>query len=354
VADDVEKTEQPTPKRRSESRREGQVAISQDSFIFANLLSVTLVLMMMGSGLVIQIMSTVRQVWNRPQVFDLEVAVSMLKTAFAGAGALLLPVFMAAFAGSVVIGLAQTRGNVSVAKLKPKLAKMNPGKNISRIVTKQVPIEVPKSILKLVLVGGMLFFAIRQNFQDYFGLSRLPLLRIIEFDLNVILKAYLSGCVVLLLIAIIDYGYQHWQTEKGMKMSKQEVKDEMRQAQGDPNVKARLRSLALERARTRMMEDVKTADVVVTNPDHISIAIQYVRGEMMAPKIVARGAGILAFRIRDIAREYGIPIVENRPLARALYRSVKVGQTIPEKLYQTVAEVLAYVYRLDHSRARSW
>ena len=168
------------------------------------------------------------------------------------------------------------------------------------------------------------------------------------------LKALLVGTLALIIVAVIDYAYMFWKNEKGLKMSKSEVKDEMRQSMGDPMMRAHMLSLQLERARERMMDAVPKADVVVTNPEHISVALSYKRGEMFAPRVVAKGGGFLAFRIRDIAREAGVPIVENPPLARALYRSVRVGESVPERLYEIVAEVLAYVYRLDRSRGLAW
>lgn len=354
MAEDVERTEPPTPKRRREAQSEGQIAISTDAFVFGNLLAVTLALFWIGSTALATGLGTMRALWQPRDHFDAAVAVELLTTAFGAGARILLPILAAAMAGGIAVGMFQTRGNIAQKRLKPKPSNLNPAKAVSRIFKKQGPMELVKSILKVTVAGGMIGFAIERHLESYFGLSRLPLLRIADFQLGVVLEVFFIGCLALLLIAAIDYAYQLWQTEKGLKMSRQEVKDEMRQSQGDPQVKSRMRSLQLERARTRMMEAVPDADVVVTNPQHLSVALKYQRGDMIAPMVVAKGAGILAFRIREIARDAGVPLVENKPLARTLYRSVKVGQSVPEKLYQAVAEVLAYVYRLDAARSRAW
>jgi flagellar biosynthetic protein FlhB len=214
--------------------------------------------------------------------------------------------------------------------------------------------QLGKSIVKLIIVGGVIGSVVITHLEEYAGLSQLPLYTVISFQLSTILYAFIAGCLALLVIAIADYAAEHYRNEKQLKMTRQEVKDEHRQSEGDPHVKSRLRSLQMERTRTRMMAKVPEADVVVTNPDHVSVALLYRRSDMRAPKVVAKGRGILALRIREIAREFGVPIVRNPPLARTLYRSVKLDQIIPEKLYQVVAELLAYVHRLDRARARSW
>jgi flagellar biosynthetic protein FlhB len=281
-------------------------------------------------------------------------AVQLLRTAFSGGIAVLLPILAATGAAALIVGLMQTRGNIATERLKPNPGKLNPLKNISRIVKTNAPIELPKSLLKLVIVISAVAYTITSNLDEYRGLPRLPLFPIISFQLGIVLKALLAGSLALIAVAIIDYAYTFWKTEKSLKMSRSEVKDEMRQSTGDPMVRARMLSLQLERARGRMMDSVPKADVIVTNPEHISVALTYKRGEMSAPRLVAKGGGFLAFRIRELARGAGVPILENPPLARALYRSVKVGESIPERLYEVVAQVLAYVYRLDQARGAAW
>lgn len=354
MADDVERTEEPTPKRREKARKKGQIAVSQEVFVVANLLAVTLTLMALREAPIREALARVPRIWEPRTELDVAAAVQLLRTAFSGGIAVLLPILAATGAAALIVGLMQTRGNIATERLKPNPGKLNPLKNISRIVKTNAPIELPKSLLKLVIVISAVAYTITSNLDEYRGLPRLPLFPIISFQLGIVLKALLAGSLALIAVAIIDYAYTFWKTEKSLKMSRSEVKDEMRQSTGDPMVRARMLSLQLERARGRMMDSVPKADVIVTNPEHISVALTYKRGEMSAPRLVAKGGGFLAFRIRELARGAGVPILENPPLARALYRSVKVGESIPERLYEVVAQVLAYVYRLDQARGAAW
>ena len=354
MAEDVERTEQPTPKRRSEARRQGQVAISQESFIFANLLAVTLALGWIGQQALLVGMGATRALWLPRADLDPEGAMELLGLAARATATIVWPVLAAAALAAIVIGQLQTRGNLATKRLKPTFSRLSPASNFNRLFKRQALIELPKSLLKIALVGGVIWYAVRSSVDDYLGLLYLPLFEVIRFQIGTILHAFLAGCAMLFAIAAIDYGYQYWQTERALRMTKTEVKEERRQSEGDPMIKSRMRSLQFERARTRMMRAVPSADVVVTNPEHISIALKYERDSMAAPRVVARGAGWIALRIREIARESGVPVVENRPLARALYRSVRVGEYVPERLYKAVAEVLAYVYRLHPRRAPTW
>lgn len=354
MAEDVERTEDPTPRRRQEARKRGQIAVSQEVFVVANLVAVTLTLMALRDYPVRQALARVPRVWQPRVELDPAAAVELLRNAFGGGIAVVLPILGAAALAALVGGLVQTRGNVAPERARPKASKLSPAQNLSRVIKTNGPIELPKSLLKLAIVVGAVSYAIASNIEEYRGLPRLTLYPIIGFQLGVVLKALLAGSLGLIIVALMDYAYVYWKTERGLKMSKSEVKDEMRQSMGDPMVRARMQSLQFERARQRMMGDVPRADVVVTNPEHISVALAYKRGEMVAPRVVAKGGGFLAFRIREVAREAGVPVVENRPLARALYRSVRVGQSIPERLYEVVAEVLAYVYRLDRARGAAW
>jgi flagellar biosynthesis protein FlhB len=354
MAEDVERTEQPTPKRRSEARRQGQIAISQDAFTVANLLACTVALGMLGQKTLLVSLGATRALWEPRPDLDMAGAMELLALAARATAVIVGPILAAAALAAIAIGELQTRGNVASERLSPKLSKLSPAANFNRLFKRQGAIELPKSLLKIALVGGVLWMALRSSFDDYLGLLYLPLVEIIRFQIGTILHAFLAGCGMLLVIAAIDYGYQYWQTERALRMTKTEIKEERRQSEGDPMVKSRMRSLQFERARTRMMRAVPSADVVVTNPEHISIALKYERSSMAAPRVVARGAGWIALRIREIAREAGVPIVENRPLARALYRSVRAGDYVPERLYKAVAEVLAYVYRLNPRRAQAW
>ena len=354
MAEDVERTEQPTPKRRGEARRQGQIAISQEAFVAANLLAVTLALGLIGQQALLVSLGATKALWVLRPDLDMETAMELLALAARATAVIVGPILAAATLAGVAIGELQTRGNIATKRLAPSFQRLSPAANFNRLFRRQAAIELPKSLLKIALVGGVIWMSLRSSVHDYLGLLYLPLFEIIRFQLATVLDAFLAGCAVLIVIAAIDYGYQHWQTERALRMTKTEIKEERRQSEGDPMVKSRLRSLQFERARNRMMRAVPSADVVVTNPEHISIALKYERASMAAPKVVARGAGWIALRIRELARENGVPIVENRPLARALYRAVRVGDHVPERLYKAVAEVLAYVYRLHRRKAQAW
>lgn len=355
MADDVERTEPPTPRRRAEARKEGQVAVSPELLTIANLLSVSLALLaFFGSGTIMHGARVIRYLWTPRSEINLFVAVDLFRTAFGAAVWLLMPILLITLFCVITTTMAQTKGNIATKRMKPKFSKLNPAKNFSRVVKKDAPIELAKSMVKLLIVGSAIWWAIADNLEDYVGLPKLPLFEIIGFQLGTILKAYIVGALAMIFVGAADFAIVRFRTEKSLKMSKSEVKDETRQMEGDPQVKSRQRSLQMDRARVRMMEKVPEADVVVTNPEHFAVALVYKRSKMAAPTVVAKGRNILALRIRELATVSGVPIVENPPLARALYRGVKVGQGIPERLYQAVAAVLGHVYRLDRTRARAW
>jgi flagellar biosynthetic protein FlhB len=354
MADDVERTEQPTPRKRGEARRQGQVAVSQEVLAVGNLLAVTLALSALASGALARGGALFRTLWVPIDELDPAQATALLRSAFGAGAALLAPIFAVAVGSALLLTLAQTRGNIAAAKLRPRLENLDPMKGLRRILRVTAPIELAKSVVKLAIVGGAMWLAVRSRLPQYLGLPELPLLQALGFQLGTVLWALLVGSLALVVVAAGDFAYVFWRTEQALKMSRSEIRDERRQQEGDPLVRARLRSLQLERARSRMMRAVPKADVVVTNPEHFAVALVYRREQMQAPKVVAKGRNWLALRIREVARGAGVPTVENPPLARALYRSVKVGQVIPEKLYRAVAEVLGFVYRIDRARARSW
>lgn len=354
MADDVEKTEKATPKRREEARHEGQVAVSAEAMTLVNLLTVSLVLMAIGPNALRQGILGFQRVWVLPEHFDIPTATGMLGNAFGAAIPVILPVLLGVLGAGTLAGLAQTRGNVAWKKLAPKFSKLSPLQGVRRSFGSQGAVELAKSLGKLTIAGTTLYLVIRSHLIEYTGLSQLSLPEIMGFQFGTILETFLAGCAALLLIAIADYSWEFYRTEKSMRMTRSETKDESRQAEGDPQVRARMRSLQMDRNRTRMLAAAAVADVIVTNPEHFAVALAYKRAEMAAPKVVAKGRNILATRIRETAQLHGVPIVENPPLARSLYRSVKVGQSVPERFYHAIAELLAYVYRIDRGRASAW
>jgi flagellar biosynthetic protein FlhB len=206
--------------------------------------------------------------------------------------------------------------------------------------------ELVKSIVKILFVAAVAYLMIKQDLDLIPTLTRQSVLDIFVFAARVAFKICFNVCLALVVLAILDFAYQRWEHEKSLRMTKQEVKDENKQTEGDPKIKARIRSIQMETARQRMMAAVPTADVVITNPTHLAVALRFDAARMIAPQVIAKGAGHVAERIKQIAAENDVPLVEDKPLARALYKIVEIGNTIPADLYKAVAEVLAYVYRL--------
>jgi flagellar biosynthetic protein FlhB len=217
---------------------------------------------------------------------------------------------------------------------------------MKRFVSLKSLVELGKSIIKILFIGGIAYLILKSDLEEFPNLIQQEVGQIVVFIARVSLKLFFLVSLAMIVLAVLDYIYQRWQYEQDLKMTKQEVKDEFKQSQGDPKVKARIRGVQLEMARRRMMEAVPEADVVITNPTHLAIALKFDSREMIAPRVVAKGAGFVAQRIREIAEENRIPLVEEKPLAQALYKMVEIGDYIPAELYRAVAEVLAYVYRL--------
>jgi flagellar biosynthetic protein FlhB len=269
---------------------------------------------------------------------------------------LIAPVLGAALAAGLLAHGLQVGVLFSTAPLMPRLSRLSPASGLERLLSFPASMEFVKAVLKLAILGAIAFSSLRADVPGLLALGERGV------------DAYLAGlarmasdllgrsALALLAVGGLDYALQRWQYEQSLKMSKQEVKEEARQQEGDPRVKARIRSIQRELSRRRMMAAVPTATVVITNPTHLAIALAYERGKMPAPQVVARGAGYLAERIKTVAREAGVPLVEDKPMAQLLYRHVEVGEYIPAALYKAVAQILAYVYSLQGQGATpaSW
>ena len=257
---------------------------------------------------------------------------------------------LAILAAGVCAHVAQFGFLFTTESLTPKMSRLSPINGLKRLFSLRSLVELAKSVLKVVTVGTAAFILIRSELHVVPGLVLSSVVDILAFTGWVAFKICLGACGALIILAALDYAYQRWEHEKNLRMTKQEVKDEYKQTEGDPKVKARIRSIQLETARRRMMEAVPEADVVITNPTHLAVALRFDGTKMAAPCVVAKGAGHVAERIKQIAAEHGVPIVENRPLARTLIKTVDIGASIPAELYKAVAQILAYVYRLKGIR----
>ncbi len=348
---DQERTEKATPRRRQEARKKGQVAKSRELPSALVLLGGVLLLWMAGSPMVKGILSIWRGLLANCGRMSLSPE-SLTHMCFELGGRLAIvvgPMVLAMAILAVMSNLAQVGWVVSSEAISPRFSNLNPVKGLKRIFSLRSLVETFKSFLKIIIVGYVAWTCIKSEWWKIFPLTGSSSWTIGSHMSEVILKIGLRTSIALVVLGVLDYLYQRWEYERNLRMTKQEVKDEFREREGDPKVKSRIRSKQFEMARRRMMAAVPKADVVITNPQELAVALQYDSKEMAAPTVVAKGAGYLASRIKEVARHHGVPIMENKPLARALYRQVEVGYQIPPTLYKAVAEILAHVYRMGEA-----
>ncbi len=350
MADDLgERTEEATPKRRREAREEGNIARSTDAASAILLLGAMLVL---ASGMQPFLASLASMLEKSLSAGTLASGLSVgeldeliVSTTWESALAA-LPIAAAAIAIALLAHVWQVGFLVSTKAIEPKLERLDPIKGFGRVFGARGAIKTAMDVVKVALVAWVAFVVATAVMPTIVALPEFGALRGFEEIGSIGLTLGIQAGVALLLLGLADYLVQRIKHEKDLRMTKQQVKDEWKDSDGDPEVKRRRMQIARQLASQRLQAAVPKADVVVTNPEHISVAIQYDPETMAAPRIVAMGADHLAFRIRQIAGRHGIPIVERKPLARALYANAKVGQEIPADHYKAVAEILAYVYRL--------
>jgi len=344
-----EKTEAPTPRRRLEAREQGNIPRSADLTSAVILLGMLMMLNFYGKGVVEALRSIMDRTLSIDSLGDLSAAHvtgGAVRSLMQAAGAL-APILIAAMLLGIVINLAQVGLNFNTKKLQPNIAALNPLKGLGKLVKGEGFAKLIFSVLKLLLVTAVAWSAVSGRMGEIVASQNLDFLQIFMLGASLVYSIGIRIGVLLLILALLDYMYQRFRVEKELKMTKQEVKDEMKRMDGDPLMKQRRRQLALQMLQKRIAKDVPTADVIVTNPTHYSVALKYDSANMTAPRVVAKGQDFIALRIREIAVANGIPIVERPPLARSLYANVEVGQEIPENLYAAVAEILAYVYELS-------
>jgi flagellar biosynthetic protein FlhB len=355
MAEDLgERTEDPTPKRRIEARRDGNIAKSTElsgalALLVGTLLIAVLFFPMLGQfkGLLGTVLDG-DKLGNPTDPNEAKTVIDFAALAAARIGA---PFLLLMLAAAVLIQFVQVGWLFSPQLLRPRLTQLNPLSGFKRILSLNGLFKASLSIVKTVVVLTVVVFSIWQYRGQIVVLPYLAPLPIVLKVTGIVLNVALRLVAVLLLLGVLDMIYQKWKHTEDLKMTKQQVKDEMRQAEGDPHVKRRRYRMQQQIAMQRIAAAVPRADVVVTNPEHVSVAITYAAQRMSAPTVVAKGADFVALRIRQIALANGIPIVERPPLARALYRQVGVGQEIPPDFYHAVAEILAYVYQLNGKMA---
>ena len=341
-----ERTEAPTGQRIDKAREEGQVAKSVELNTAAIMLLGMLLLQGPGKTLAENFKTILLQaIVALPTA---EISSEWLGKTFLDDIILVGPTLMIVMLGLLLIGasvtLAQTRFLWKGFKFDAN--RLNPLSNLKRLFSVQGLIEVCRSLIKLAVVGWVAYKYLEENMLTLMMLSQMSLGNGLTAWVDMGFGLCIRVASVYLVVAIADYIYQHWNYMRGLKMTKEEIKEEYRQSEGDPMLKGRIRQQQRKIARMRMMSNVPKANVVITNPTHLAVAIQYDHTNMTAPKVVAKGAHLVAFRIGDVAREHGIPVIQNIPLARAIYRTVEIDQEIPPELYAAMAEILVYVYRL--------
>ncbi len=341
-----EKTEAPTPRRRMEARTKGQVAKSQDltaavvlfvAFATLYFLGPKLcgsMLFMISSGLSGESPGRIDDLHPFAAAIGLELVYRL--------GPLLVGLFLAA----LVVLFAQVGWLFTWHPLTPTLTRINPLNGIMRLFSARSVMMALINLLKLLFVASVAYMTLAGSASLIVHSFTFGFRDILTLGGTLVVELGLKVSAALLVLALIDYAWQRFRHDRDLRMTKEEVKDELRSMEGDPNIKRRRRQLQLQLAMQRLRKDVPKADVVVTNPTHYAVAIQYDAESMAAPRVVAKGADYVAIRIRQIAAEFGIPMVERKPLARALFESVDVGQAIPERFYRAVAEILAYIYEL--------
>ena len=346
---DLEKTEQPSQRRLEQAREEGQVPQSRELSTFLVLITGITAMWMLGGWMSDRLLDTLRQgfSFDRAEAFDTQLMLEGFGLLFTQTVLTLTPLFgllmVAAVAAPIMLG-----GFVFSTKslgLKPE--RMNPIKGLGRMFSVQGLVELVKSVLKAVVVGMMGVIAVWREHERVFTFMNQSLRTAFPEFIETVLFAALLIVMGLALIAMIDVPFQLWQYRRKLRMTKDEVKRENKEQEGDPHVKARVRALQREMARRRMMSEVPKADVVVTNPTHFSVALRYEAGKMSAPVVIAKGRGEIALKIRELAAEHNVPLLEAPPLARALYTHCELEQAVPAALYTAVAEVMAYVYQLN-------
>ncbi len=345
--DDSQKTEDPTQKKLDESRKKGQIAMSREVNNWLMLLAGTMLIAGFAPTLFSGLLKLLTVYIAAPEQFPDGAGGVSLALGGGTIESLKLLAFpflifmLAAFFGPFL----QVGPLWAPESIQPKLSKISPIKGFGRLFSMRSLVEFGKGILKLAIVSVVGVVLLYPYFDKFEHLIGLPMLLLLDEIQALVVRLMIGVLIVLVVVAVIDISYQRYDHQKKMKMSRQEIKDEFKQTEGDPHIKAKLRQLRGEKARQRMMQAVPSADVVITNPTHYSIALKYNPDEMEAPKCVAKGIDEVALRIREVAKEHNIILYENKPLARALYDTVEIDETIPTEQFQAVAEVISYVFK---------
>ncbi|NOS75385.1 MAG: flagellar biosynthesis protein FlhB [Methyloglobulus sp.] len=353
---DQEKTEEPTSKRLEDAKKKGQIARSREFNTFAMLVTSAILLLMLGRQMgssLLNIMRTQFQL-SREVIFDPASPVIYLKQVIFGGFTAIAPFLAVMVVVAIVAPLALGGWVFSWDAVSPKFGKLDPFKGIARMFSMHSLIELVKALLKLLLIGTVAVVLSKHFYTALVGLGDEPLEQSIGHALDIIGFCLMVLSASLILVVAVDVPYQLYDHSKKLKMTLQEIKDEMKESEGSPEVKARQRRAQMTMAQNRMMTEVPKADVIITNPSHFAVALKYDTNSGGAPRLVAKGVDLIAAHIRSLATGADVPLVASPPLARALYYSTEIDKEIPAGLYLAVAQVLAYVYHLKTARENHW
>lgn len=343
-----ERTEQATPRKRQDVREKGQVAKSMEISATLGLLASLLALKWFGPSLVHNwqafSIAHLRNLGDEPQLTATIVHTTFLQ-ASGGFLRMVLPLALFVMAAGVASNVLQTGVIFSSKTLAFDFTRLNPLQGLTRMFSQRAAVDLFKAMAKAGVLGYMVFSFFRNRGSEITQLACLPYQQLAPNLVDLCLDLLIKATCVMLVIAALDYGFQRWQFEKSIRMTKQEVKEEYKRTEGDPQVKGQIRRRQREAAQRRMMADVPKATVVITNPTHYAVALRYEPGKMDAPQVLAKGQLLIAQKIKEIAAKHRIPVVENKPLARALYAACDVGDVIPVEFYEAVAEVIAFVFK---------
>ncbi|MDK2836547.1 MAG: flagellar biosynthesis protein FlhB [Thermosediminibacterales bacterium] len=346
-----EKTEKPTPRRRQQAKEKGQVAKSRELNSALMLITVFAFLKFYSNDLFDKLVEFSKGVMfdfiGKENTFTLKGIYSLAVFVIQEFLLMVFPIAGMALVVGILANLLQTGLIFSSDSIAFKLERINPIEGLKRVFSKRSIVELIKSLIKITITGYITFLTFKKQFNSIFEIMDMDIQLSLKIIGNIIFKLAINIGVALMILSLFDYFYQWWEHEKNLRMTKQDIKEEYKQTEGNPQIKARIKQIQKQLAMRRMMQQVPKADVVITNPEHIAIALKYDEKVNEAPIVVAKGADFLAQKIKEIAIKNKITVIEDKPLAHSLYKTVDVGDVIPEELYKAVAEVLAYVYSLQ-------
>lgn len=351
---DQEKTEEASSYRREEYRRKGQVAQTKELGTVFSLLASALLVWMVGRQFIQHSQSFMHLGLTDfiKKIMTGATPGEILKLATFEGAKILLPVFLLFFIISILSSVLQVGFVTNEEALDLNFERLNPVEGTKRVFSLKSLVEGLKSLMKMGLVGYVLYTILKKDINFIPHLGNLQAEQLMMYLGAMVVKMLATIGVLMGVLAAADYFYQRWTLEKQMRMTKQEVKEEHKSREGDPHIKAKIRRIQREMSNRRMMDAIPKADVVITNPTHIAVVLKYDPTQNAAPQLVAKGADLVAQKIREMAREHNIPIIENKPLARTIYKTLKIGQVVPRELFNAVAQVLSYVYKLKRKKMR--